>query len=184
MNNIATVMLKKIFISATALAMLAAFAPANAQNLAQRSSPNQPSNLYFTGDGDALALKKLYAELDKRADAIEQKVIAWRRDLHQNPELGNREFRTSKLVAEHLKNLGLEVKTGVAHTGVVAILKGAKPGATIALRADMDGLPVTEESTLPFVSKARGVALAQIATRVMLGQKFSDAAMPKVPNWY
>ncbi|WP_299571414.1 amidohydrolase [uncultured Shewanella sp.] len=85
---------------------------------------------------------------------IEQKVIEWRRDLHQHPELSNREFRTSKVIAKHLESLGLEVQTGVAHTGVVAILKGAKPGPLIGIRADMDALPVTEEVDLPFASKA------------------------------
>ena len=77
-------------------------------------------------------------------EAIDAKVIAWRRDFHQHPELGNRELRTAKIVAEHLRKLGLEVRTGVAHTGVVAILRGGKPGPRIALRADMDALPVTE----------------------------------------
>lgn len=94
-------------------------------------------------------------DIDALAKAIEPKVIAWRRDIHQNPELGNREFRTAKLVAEHLRSLGLEVKTGVAHTGVVALLKGGRPGPVIALRADMDALPVTEAVDLPFASKAR-----------------------------
>lgn len=84
---------------------------------------------------------------------IDAKVLAWRRDIHQFPELGNREFRTSKLVAEHLKKLGMTVKTGMAHTGVVAILKGDKPGSRIAIRADMDALPVTERNALPFASK-------------------------------
>lgn len=87
--------------------------------------------------------------------AIEPKVVAWRRDIHQHPELGNREFRTAALVAEHLKGLGLEVKTGVAHTGVVATLVGGKPGPVIALRADMDALPVTGRVDLPFASKVR-----------------------------
>ena len=89
------------------------------------------------------------------ADKIEQKVIGWRHDFHQNPELGNREIRTSAIVAKHLQSLGLEVKTGVAVTGVVAILKGDKPGPVIALRADMDALPVTEKNDLPFVSKVK-----------------------------
>ena len=87
------------------------------------------------------------------ANNVDAKVLAWRRDIHQFPELGNREFRTSKLVADHLKKLGLVVKTGVAHTGVVAILKGDKPGPRIAIRADMDALPVTERNALPFASK-------------------------------
>ncbi len=101
----------------------------------------------------------LPAHADLRSDAesaagrIEPKVIEWRRDIHANPELGNREFRTSALVAEHLRALGMEVKTGVAHTGVVALLRGGTPGPTVALRADMDALPVTEETGLPFASK-------------------------------
>jgi amidohydrolase len=86
------------------------------------------------------------------AEDLEPKVIAWRRDLHQNPELGNREFRTSKIVADHLRSLGIEVKEKVAHTGVVGLLKGGKPGPVVALRADMDALPVTEEVDVPFKS--------------------------------
>ena len=85
---------------------------------------------------------------------LDAKVQAWRRDFHQHPELGNREFRTAKIVAAHLRALGMEVKTGVAHTGVVAILRGGRPGPRIALRADMDALPVTEQTGLPFASKA------------------------------
>ncbi len=83
-------------------------------------------------------------------------VLAWRRDIHQHPELSNREFRTSALVAKQLKALGLEVKTNVAHTGVVALLKGGKPGPKLAIRADMDALPVTEEVDIPFKSVAQG----------------------------
>ncbi|AUN31356.1 amidohydrolase [Niveispirillum cyanobacteriorum] len=89
------------------------------------------------------------------AKALEAKIIAWRRDIHQHPELGNREVRTAKLVADHLKKLGLEVQTGVAHTGVVAVLRGGKPGPVVALRADMDALPVTEQVDVPFASKVR-----------------------------
>ncbi|MFN8665875.1 MAG: amidohydrolase [Gemmatimonadaceae bacterium] len=103
----------------------------------------------------AQAPSKLDTEVDKRAHALEAKVVAWRRDIHQHPELGNREFRTSKLVAEHLQKLGLEVKTGVAKTGVVGILRGGKPGPVVALRADMDALPVAEEVDLPFKSTVR-----------------------------
>ncbi|APV48599.1 N-acyl-L-amino acid amidohydrolase [Betaproteobacteria bacterium GR16-43] len=90
------------------------------------------------------------------ADQLEQKVIAWRRDLHANPELGNREFRTSKLIAEHLKSLpGMEVIEKVAHTGVIGILKGGRPGPVVALRADIDALPVEEQVDVPFRSKAK-----------------------------
>ena len=95
----------------------------------------------------------LKAKMDKMALAIEPKVVAWRRDLHQNPELSNREFKTAEKVAAHLRSLKFdEVKTGVAKTGVIGILKGGKPGPTVALRADMDGLPVTERVDLPFKS--------------------------------
>ncbi|GAA5443177.1 N-acetylcysteine deacetylase [Microbulbifer sp. NBRC 101763] len=85
----------------------------------------------------------------------ESKVIEWRRHLHQNPELGNREFETAKYIEKHLRSLGLEVETGIAHTGLVGFLKGAKPGPTVALRADMDALPVTERTDVPFASKVR-----------------------------
>ncbi|MBI3529979.1 MAG: amidohydrolase [Betaproteobacteria bacterium] len=94
-------------------------------------------------------------DLDRLADQLEPKVIEWRHDIHQNPELGNREFRTSGIVAGHLRALGFEVQTGVAHTGIVALLKGGKPGPVVALRADMDALPVTEEVDLPFASKVK-----------------------------
>lgn len=103
-----------------------------------------------------IAQKSNYSDLiAKNADKIEPKVIAWRQDIHQNPELGNREFRTAELVAKHLKSLSIEVKINVAHTGVVGILKGDKPGPVIALRADMDALPVEEINDLPFASKVK-----------------------------
>jgi amidohydrolase len=95
----------------------------------------------------------LDAALGAAADRVESKVIAWRRDLHEHPELGNREFRTSKIVADHLRSLGIEVKEKVAHTGVVGLLKGGLPGPVVALRADMDALPVKEEVDVPFASK-------------------------------
>ena len=91
----------------------------------------------------------------KLINDIEPKVIEWRRYFHENPELSNREFNTSKKIAEHLKSLGLEVQTGIAHTGVVGILKGNKPGPVVALRADIDGLPVTERTPVPFASKVK-----------------------------
>ena len=89
------------------------------------------------------------------ADKIESKVIEWRRDFHEHPELGNNETRTAAIVAKHLQSLGMEVKTGVARTGVVGILRGGKPGPVVALRADMDGLPVTERGSLQFASKVK-----------------------------
>ncbi len=85
-------------------------------------------------------------------NSVSEKVIEWRRDIHQHPELGNREFKTAEKIANHLKSLGIEVQTGVAYTGVVGILKGNKPGKVIALRADIDALPVTERNDLPYKS--------------------------------
>jgi amidohydrolase len=106
--------------------------------------------------GQLFAQKSNYSELiAKSADKIEQKVIDWRHDIHQNPELGNREFRTAVLVASHLQSLGIETHTKVGVTGVVGILKGDKPGPVIALRADMDALPVEEVNDLPFASKVK-----------------------------
>jgi amidohydrolase len=103
-----------------------------------------------------VAASSLAGHIDAAAKEIESRVIAWRRDIHANPELGNREFRTAGIVAEHLKQLGLdEVRTGVAHTGVVGLLKGALPGPVVALRADMDALPVAEEVDIPFASKVK-----------------------------
>ena len=92
---------------------------------------------------------------NQSADKIESKVISWRRDFHEHPELGNNEYRTAGIIAKHLQSLGIEVKTGVAKTGVVGILKGGKPGPVIALRADMDGLPVVERTPVPFASKVK-----------------------------
>ncbi len=92
------------------------------------------------------------SSLDKQFDAIEEKVIEWRHDIHQNPELGNREFKTAEKIAKHLRSLGIEVQTNVAHTGVVGILKGKKKGKVVALRADIDALPVTERNNLSFKS--------------------------------
>ena len=103
----------------------------------------------------------LEQQIRSRAAQIEDKLIAWRREIHQNPELGEQETRTAGLVAEHLSKLGLDVKTGVARTGVVAVLKGAKPGPVVALRADMDALPVKEPEGLPFASKAKGKYLGR-----------------------
>lgn len=92
------------------------------------------------------------SKIDQKAKAIEKKLVEWRRDFHQHPELGNREFKTAEKVANHLKQLGIEVQTGIAHTGVVGLLKGGKPGPVVALRADMDGLPVIERVDVPFKS--------------------------------
>lgn len=96
---------------------------------------------------------QLRNKVNEAADKIEQKVINWRRDFHEHPELGNHEVRTAAIIAKHLQSLGMEVKTGVAHTGVVGILRGGKPGPVIAFRSDMDGLPVVERTSVPFASK-------------------------------
>jgi amidohydrolase len=113
--------------------------------------------LVYTASPRAVEAQGLDPEVEALATAVEARVIAWRRDIHQHPELGNREFRTAELVATHLRALGIEVQTGVAHTGVVGVLRGGLPGAVVALRADMDALPVTERVDLPFASRARTV---------------------------
>ncbi len=95
------------------------------------------------------------AAIDAAADKIEAQTIAWRRDFHEHPELGNREFRTSKIIADYLRSLGIEVHEGVGKTGVVGILKGGLPGPVIGLRADMDALPITERTPVPFASKVK-----------------------------
>lgn len=97
----------------------------------------------------------LIAQITTATDKIESKCIAWRRDIHEHPELGNYEIRTAKLIADHLSSLGIEVKEGVGKTGVVGVLKGGKPGPCIGLRADMDALPVVERVDLPFASKVK-----------------------------
>ncbi|CAN5175363.1 M20 family metallopeptidase [soil metagenome] len=109
---------------------------------------------------------KLQLKIYQQAKDLEPKLIEWRRNFHQHPELSNREFRTGKLIAEYLKSLGMEVQYPVAKTGVVGILKGGKPGPVVALRADMDGLPVNERNSLPFMSKEIST-LAGMETGVM-----------------
>jgi amidohydrolase len=109
--------------------------------------------------GTAAAAKPTDAEISALAQKYSGASIAQRQDMHRNPELSNRETRTGELVAKHLKSLGYEVQAGIAHTGVVGILKGGKPGRTIAVRADMDGLPVTEQTDYPFKSTVRSTYL-------------------------
>jgi amidohydrolase len=108
------------------------------------------------GSASGVTASPVAAEIDRLAAAIEPEVIAWRRYLHEHPELSNREVETAKYIAERLRSFGLEPQTGIARTGVVATLKGAKPGPVVALRADMDALPVREEVDVPFASKAMG----------------------------
>jgi amidohydrolase len=103
----------------------------------------------------AAAPTDLHPRIDAAAAKVEPSVIACRRDLHEHPELGNREVRTAKIVADRLRSLGIDVQENVAHTGVVGLLHGGKPGRVVALRADMDALPVTEQVDLPFASKVR-----------------------------
>jgi amidohydrolase len=98
----------------------------------------------------------LKTKISQKANALESKVVQWRRDFHQNPELGNREFKTAEKIASYLQSIGIEVKTGIAKTGVVGILRGGKAGPVVALRADMDALPVKERVNLPFASKIEG----------------------------
>ena len=127
--------MRSTFVSVAVLLLLASMQPS-----AQKAAPSS-----------ALA-----SEIDKLAAAVEPELLAWRRHLHEHPELSNRETETAKYVAERLRSFGLEPQTGVAKTGVVALLKGGRPGPVVALRADMDALPVREEVDLPFASKATG----------------------------
>jgi amidohydrolase len=118
--------------------------------LAARGAAQQPA-AQKAGDDD----------IDRRVATVMPQVITWRRDFHEHPELGNREVRTSKIVADYLKSLGLEVRTGIAKTGVVAVLRGGKPGGVVALRTDMDALPVAEQVDLPFKSTVRSTYAGQ-----------------------
>ena len=154
-SNAATTGLKRTTLAAlTALA----FAAVPATSAFAQAAPSAAAAIAATQSPQAQAL---HAQIDQRAKAIEKQLIAWRRDIHEHPELGNLETRTSGLVADHLRKLGMEVKTGVAVTGVVGLLKGAKPGPVVALRADMDALPVKEQVDVPFASKAKGVYLGK-----------------------
>ena len=120
-----------------------------------------PLLLAIAGPAAAQTSGPLHDEIASRATALEAKTVAWRRDFHQHPELGNVEKRTAEVIAAHLRGLGLEVRTGVARTGIVAILRGAQPGRTVALRSDMDALPVKETSALPFASREKGSYLGK-----------------------
>ena len=97
----------------------------------------------------------------KISSQLENKVIQWRHEIHQNPELSNREFKTAEKIAAHLRSLGIDVQTGIAHTGVVGLLKGKRPGKVLALRADMDALPVSEQNDLPYRSKVKATFSGQ-----------------------
>lgn len=112
-------------------------------------------SLLVAGVFSAQASTDLKPQTESAIQSIQPQMLQWRRHFHQYPELSNREVNTAKKVAEHLKSLGLEVQTGIAHHGVLGVLKGTKPGPTVALRADMDALPVTEQVDLPFASKVR-----------------------------
>ncbi len=124
-----------------------------------RSRPMITAAACLFAAGTAAAARPTDAEIAALADQFAGASIAQRQDMHRNPELSNRETRTGALVAEHLKRLGIEVQTGIAHTGVVGVLRGGRPGPTIAVRADMDGLPVTETTDYPFKSTVRSTYL-------------------------
>ncbi len=117
--------------------------------------------LAMTGMMNAWAESPVPAAVAERIETVMPKVVAWRRDIHQHPELANREFRTAALVADHLQELGMEVRTEIAHTGVVGILRGGQAGPVVALRADMDALPVVEQTDVPFASRVRSEYMGQ-----------------------
>lgn len=117
--------------------------------------------LLVSGPLISLAQTPLTAAIEAKAKAVLPKVIEWRRHIHQNPELGNRETKTMEYIAAHLRSLGIEVQEKVAFTGVVGLLKGGKPGPVVALRADMDGLPVEERVNVPFKSTVKAEYLGQ-----------------------
>ena len=118
-------------------------------------------SVFFTLLLSSFVSADLKQDLEEQLDPLMTKVIAWRHNLHQNPELSNREYKTSKKVATHLRSLGIKVETKIAYTGVVGLIEGGLPGPTIALRADMDALPVEEKTGLPFASKERATYLGQ-----------------------
>ncbi|HJU44800.1 MAG TPA: amidohydrolase [Vicinamibacterales bacterium] len=118
-------------------------------------SPPASNEVSVYASQTAPAGNPLAADVERLATEINQQVVAWRRDFHQHPELGNQETRTAKVIADELRKLGYEVKTGVAGTGVIGVLKGGRPGPVVALRSDMDALPVTEQVDLPFKSTAK-----------------------------
>jgi amidohydrolase len=117
--------------------------------------------LFFCLLASTSVFSDLKSDLDNQINPLMDKVIEWRHDIHQNPELSNREFRTAKKVEDHLRSLGIKVETKIAYTGVVGLIEGGLPGPTIALRADMDGLPVIEKTGLPFASKKMTEYLGQ-----------------------
>lgn len=117
------------------------------------------STISLNTSAQSVADAAVLEAIDAQAEGLEEQVIAWRRHLHENPELSNREFETAKFIAAHLEKLGLKVETGVAHTGVVAVLEGGGAGPVVALRADMDALPVVERVDLPFASKVKSTYL-------------------------
>ena len=117
--------------------------------------------LFFCLLASTSVFSDLKSDLDNQINPLMDKVIEWRHDIHQNPELSNREFRTAKKVEAHLRSLGIKVETKIAYTGVVGLIEGGLPGPTIALRADMDGLPVIEKTGLPFASKKMTEYLGQ-----------------------
>src|ERR1043165_6445871 len=123
---------------------------------------------------------KLQSKLETQAKEMEGKVVEWRRHFHEFPELSNRETNTGKYIADHLKGLGLEVQYPVSKTGVVALLKGAKPGPVIALRADIDALPVTERNSLPFASKVKTTFNGQETDRKSARLNSSHVALSRM----
>jgi hypothetical protein len=150
-----------------------------------RLTPVLLASLFATSAADAQS--PLAMEIDRRAVALEPKVVAWRRDIHQHPELSNFEVRTAKLVADHLSALGIEIRTGVARTGVVGVLKGGKPGPVVALRADHTVFERYQRRQTEVNQLIRDVFLRGVSTRevgrvleTMLGERVSAATVSRV----
>ena len=138
----------------------------------------EPAEVRHSASASDPASNALNARILAATAATQPNVVRWRRDIHQHPELSEQEVRTAKIAADHLRALGFEVRTGIAKTGVLGILRGGKPGATVALRADMDALPVEEQTGLPFASKVKamhGDKLSQDIEKIVVKQSPTTA---------
>lgn len=152
---------RALFVPAVLVALATADAGAQSASAPRAQSPSSAPSAANRGARTTPTAQAAPDDIDQRVTRVMPKVVAWRRDIHEHPELSGEEVRTAKLVAEHLRALGIETRESVGGRGVVGLLRGGKPGPVVALRADMDGLPVEEQVELPFKSKARGTYRGQ-----------------------